>query len=87
MTITNFELEAVQADAIPEPATGEGRGPGKYFAILTNFVDSGQEAALVHFEGDARPTTVSSYMKKLVAREGWNVEVLQRQGRIYLVRS
>jgi len=84
--ITFEGLEAVNADDIPSRTTG-GRGNGKYFAILTNFVDSGQEAALVHFGGDVRPATVSAYMRKLIAREGWNVNVVNRQGNLYLVRS
>jgi len=80
-------LEAVNADDIPERSNGGTRGNGKYFAILTNFVDSGQEAALVHFDGEPKLATVSAYMRKLIAREQWNVNVLNRQGRLYLVRT
>jgi hypothetical protein len=85
-TIHFTGLEAVDTDSIPEPQRG-GRGGGKYFTILTNFVDSGQEAALVHFDGDPKLSTVSAYMRKLINREGWNVSVLNRQGNLYLVRN
>lgn len=87
-TVTFTGLEAVDTNSIPPERTNGGRrGNGKYFAILTNFVDSGEQAALVHFDGEPNLSTVSAYMRKLVERENWDVAVLNRQGNIYLVRN
>lgn len=82
----NLQLETVSTDSIPEPQR-TGRGHGKYFAILTNFVEGGEEAALVHFDGEVKASTVAAYMRKLSKREGWGIQVLNRQGRVYLVRD
>lgn len=82
----SLTLEDVSLNDIPEPKRA-GRGNGKYFAILTNFVDGGREAAVVHYDGDALPATVAAYMRKLVDREGWNITVMQRDGRVFLVRN
>lgn len=86
--VENISLEAVSTDSIPERTFGSNRtGTGRYFAILTNFVDSGQEAALVHFDGEVKPSTASSYLRKLASDNNFGVTVLQRQGNVYLVRN
>lgn len=86
--VENITLEAVSEDSIPSRTFGNNRtGTGRYFAILTNFVDSGEQAALVHFDGEVRPSTASSYMRKLINEHGWEISVLTRQGQVYLVRN
>ncbi len=86
--VNNIELEGIDASEIPARTFGNNRqGTGRYFAILTNFVDSGQEAALIHFEGEVKAPTATSYLRKLVKQHGMNVSVLNRSGRVYLVRN
>lgn len=87
--VNNISLEAVSTDSIPERTfNGSNRaGTGRYFAILTNFVDSEQEAALVHFDGEVKASTASSYLRKLANDNDLGVTVIQRQGQVYLVRN
>lgn len=86
--VNDISLEAVSTDDIPERTFGNNRqGTGRYFAILTNFVGSEQDAALVRFDGDVKASTASSYLRKLIGQHNMNVSVLNRQGQVYLVRN
>jgi hypothetical protein len=83
--LTNLQLEAVEVSTIPEGRNNSPRG--HYFSILTDFWNSGETAARLNIDGDAKASTVVSYMRKVIAKNGFTITVLLRSGQVYLVRK
>jgi hypothetical protein len=60
------------------------RATGKYVQMLREFNDGGYESARV--EGNARPATIVTGLKKAAAQLSAPVKVVTRQDGVYLVR-